>query len=108
MKLRAKTSSWEEFVLSKNKAKKAPPYLYDGPPPTHEDRPEETLDDTEDIYDTKQRESMVEEDDITTAENGFMEGFTQEPPDKKATRKNAISHTDEMADELAKEDAEDS
>jgi hypothetical protein len=94
--------------LSKNKAKKAPPYLYDGPPPSHEDRPEETLDETEDIYDAKQRESMIEEDDITPAEGGFMEGFTQEPPSKKETRKNAISHTDEVADELAKEDAEDS
>jgi hypothetical protein len=36
-----------------------------------------------------------------------MEGFEQEPPSKKATRKNAISHDDSISDELAKADAED-
>ncbi len=90
--------------MSKPKPKKAPPYFYDGPPPSEEEK----VDETEDIYDTETRENMLQEDDITTAEDGFMMGREQEPPDKKATRKNAISHTDEIADELAKEDAEDS
>jgi len=36
-----------------------------------------------------------------------MKGREQEPPNKKETRKNAISHDDQIADELAKEDAED-
>ena len=31
----------------------------------------------------------------------------QEPPSKKETRKNAVSHDDQIADELAKEDSED-
>ncbi len=88
---------------AKNKSKKAPPYLYDGPPQDKADREEET----DDVYDPDQREAMLDEDEVTTAEAGFMEGYTQEPPGKKVTRKNAISHTDETADELAKEDAED-
>jgi len=89
-------------------AKKPPPYFYDGPPLIHEDRPVETLNETEDIYDIHQRESMLHEDDISSTEEGFMIGREQEPPDKKATRKNAIGHKDQIATELAKEDAEDS
>jgi hypothetical protein len=89
-------------------AKKPPPYFYDGPPLIHEDRPVETLNETEDIYDIHQRESMLQEDDISSTEEGFMIGREQEPPDKKATRKNAIDHKDQIATELAKEDAEDS
>jgi hypothetical protein len=89
--------------MSKPKAKKAPPYLYDGPPPTKEDRVEET----DDLYDTDQREAMLDNDEVTAAEAGFMEGHEQETPSKKETRKNAISHTDEIATESAKEDAED-
>jgi hypothetical protein len=91
--------------MSKNKpkAKKAPPYLYDGPVLSKEDKVEET----DDVYDTQERETMLDDDEVTAAEAGFMEGFQQEPPSKKQTRKNAVSHTDEIADELAKEDAED-
>ena len=51
---------------------------------------------------------MVREDEISTAEDGFMMGREQEPPNKKETRKAAIGHSDEVAVELAKEDAEDS
>jgi len=87
---------------------KKPPYFYEGPPLIHEDRPVETLNETEDIYDIHQRESMLQEDDISSTEEGFMIGREQEPPDKKATRKNAIDHKDQIATELAKEDAEDS
>ena len=89
--------------MSKKKTKKAPPYLYDGPPPSEDEKEEET----EDIYNTGVRERMEDEDEITAAEEGFMEGREQEPPSKKETRKNAISHDDQIADELAKEDSED-
>jgi hypothetical protein len=50
---------------------------------------------------------MLEEDDITAAEEGFMKGHEQEPPAKKETRKKAVSHDDTIAVELAKEDSED-
>jgi len=89
--------------MAKTKQKKAPPYLYDGPPQDRADREEET----DDVYNADEREAMLDEDELTAAEAGFMEGYTQEAPSKKQTRKNAISHTDETADELAKEDAED-
>ena len=89
--------------MAKPKPKKAPPHLYTGPALDKEDRAEET----DDIYNTEEREELLEDDEITAAEAGFMEGYTQEGPSKKATRKNAISHTDETATELAKEDAED-
>jgi hypothetical protein len=87
--------------MSKNK-KKAPPHFYKGPPLSKEDKDEET----DDLYDTNERENMLEDDEITAAENGFMEGREQEP-NKKETRKNAISHDDQIAVELAKEDSED-
>ena len=89
--------------MANPKTKKAPPHLYTGPPPTKEDRKEET----DDIYNPQEREEMLEDDEVTAAEASFMEGYTQEGPSKKATLKNAVSHTDEVADELAKEDAED-
>ena len=86
-----------------SKPKKAPPYLYTGPPPEKEDR----VDESDDLYNPDEREEQLRDDGITAAEAGFMEGYTQESPSKKATRKNAISHTDEIATELAKEDSED-
>lgn len=89
--------------MSKTKPKKAPPYLYEGPSPSKDDMVEET----DDVYNTDQREAMLDNDEVTAAEAGFMQGREQEPPSKKETRKNAISHTDETATELAKEDAED-
>jgi hypothetical protein len=88
--------------MSKPKTKKPPPYLYDGPPPSEQEREEET----EDLYDTGAREAMLENDDITAAEEGFMEGHEQEPPAKKETRKKAVSHDDTISVELAKEDTE--
>ena len=85
-----------------SKAKKKPqPHFYTGEP-----KPD-TEEETEDIYDTGVRERLEDEDEITAAEGGFMEGHEQEPPSKKETRKNAISHDDQIADELAKEDSED-
>ena len=90
--------------MSKPKAKKkAPSYFYEGPPLSKEDKAEET----DDIYDAGERETMLDDDELTAAEEGFMEGREQEPPSKKETRKNAVSHDDQIADELAKEDAED-
>lgn len=89
--------------MSKPKARKPPPYFYDGPPESEQEKEEET----EDLYDTGTREAMLDEDEITAAEEGFMEGREQEPPSKKATRKNAVSHDDSVSDELAKEDSED-
>jgi hypothetical protein len=82
--------------------KKAPSHFYQGPPESKEDKAEET----DDVYDTEERETMLDDDEITAAEAGFMQGRDQEPS-KKETRKNAISHDDQIADELAKEDAED-
>jgi hypothetical protein len=86
--------------MSKQK-KKPQPYLYDGPAKA------ETEGETEDIYDNEQREQLLDDDEITDAEEGFMIGHEQEPPNKKQTRKNAVSHDDSVADELAKEDSED-
>jgi hypothetical protein len=85
------------------KGKKAPPYLYDGPPLDKETKEEQG----DDVYDSDEREAMLDDDEMTAAEEGFMRGREGEPPSKKETRKNAVSHTDEIADELAKEDAED-
>jgi hypothetical protein len=84
------------------KAKKAPPHFYKGPPLTEKEKKEET----DDIYDTEEREEMLEDDEITAAEAGFMQGREQETPSKKETRKNAQSHDDSVSVELAKEDAE--
>jgi hypothetical protein len=61
---------------------------------------------TEDIYDDEQREKMLDDDEITAAEEGFMKGRDDEGPSKKETRKNAISHDDQVSVELAKEDSE--
>ncbi len=88
--------------MAKPKPKKAPPHLYTGPPMDKEDR----VDESDDIYNPDEREEQLEDDEVTAAEAGFMEGYTQEAPGKKVTQKNAVSHTDEIADELAKEDAE--
>jgi hypothetical protein len=80
--------------------KKPKPHFFAGEPP---DRTEET----EDIYNSQEREEMLEDDEITAAEEGFMKGREDEGPSKKQTRKNAVSHDDSISVELAKEDAED-
>jgi hypothetical protein len=83
-----------------NKQRKKPqPYFYTGPT-----KPDE--DETEDIYNNEERERMLDDDEMTTAEEGFMEGREQEPPNKKETRKKAVSHADTISVELAKEDTE--
>lgn len=84
-----------------SKAKKKPlPHFYSGEPKA------DTEEETEDIYNSKEREEMLDDDEITAAEEGFMNG-REEQPSKKETRKNAVSHDDQIAVELAKEDAED-
>ena len=42
---------------------------------------------TEDIYDDKQREEMLDEDEITAAENAFMQGREMKPKQMKGTKK---------------------
>jgi len=90
--------------MSKPKARKKPaPHFYEGPPLTKEEKAEET----DDIYDAEERETMLDDDELTAAEEGFMNGREQGTPNKKETRKNAISHDDSISVELAKEDSED-
>ncbi|HLN46001.1 MAG: hypothetical protein ACM3WQ_06795 [Chloroflexota bacterium] len=59
---------------------------------------------TEDIYNTEERERMLENDEITDAEEGFMIGHEQEPPNKRETRRK--SHDDSVSGRLAEEDAQ--
>lgn len=88
----------------KTRAKNPPPYFYQGPPLSKEEKEGQT----NDPYDTDERENMLNQDEMTPAEAGFMMGREQEPPSKKETRKNAISHDDTVSVELAKADTEDS
>jgi hypothetical protein len=83
-----------------SKTKKPKPYFSTEAPKTEKEE-------TDDIYDSEQREQMLEDDEITPAEEGFMLG-REEEPSKKETRKKSVGHVDSIADELAKEDAEDS
>ena len=85
------------IVVSKQKKKR---YIQ----PEDSEEAEKEDEETEDIYDAKQRERMLEEDEISVAEEGFMQG-RDEPPNKKETRKK--SHDDSISVELAKQDAED-
>ncbi len=89
--------------MSKKLRKKPLPYFYEGPPLSKQEKEGET----DDVYDTDERETMLDNDEITAAEEGFMKGSEQEPPSKKETRKKAISHDDSISVELAKEDSED-
>ncbi len=86
--------------MSKAKKKPQPHFFTGDPKPDIEEE-------TEDIYNAKEREEMLEDDEITDAEEGFMIGREEEGPSKKETRKNAVDHDDQIAVELAKEDAED-
>jgi hypothetical protein len=89
--------------MSKPKRKQPPPHLYPG---KGEGKDEADDDETEDVYNDEQREKMLDDDEITAAEEGFMKGRENEAPSKKKTRKNTVSHTDTTSVELAKEDAE--
>jgi hypothetical protein len=56
---------------------------------------------TEDIYNDKQRESMLKGDEITASENAFMEGREMD-----MKKKNKSSHDDSVSVELAKQEYE--
>ena len=56
---------------------------------------------TEDIYDDKQREEMLDEDEIAAAENAFMQGREMTPDKKKHP-----AHKDTVSVELAEEEYE--
>jgi hypothetical protein len=89
--------------MGKTRKKIPPPHFYTG----EQNAKSETENETFDAYDNKQREQMLDNDELTAAEAGFMQGREQEPPSKKATRRNAVSHDDSISVELAKEDSED-
>lgn len=59
---------------------------------------------TEDIYDDKQREQMLEDDEITAAENAFMEGREMKMNKERKTKKKG--HDDSMSVELSKQEYE--
>ncbi|MCL1978157.1 MAG: hypothetical protein FWG55_08695 [Candidatus Bathyarchaeota archaeon] len=88
--------------MGKIKRKVPPPYFYSGEHETKNENERETFD----VYNSTQREQMLEDDEMTAAEEGFMCGREQEPS-KKETQRNAISHDDSTSVELAKEDSED-
>ena len=54
---------------------------------------------TEDIYDDKQREEMLKEDEITASENAFMQGREMTPDKKKHP-----AHKDTVSVELAEDE----
>jgi hypothetical protein len=56
---------------------------------------------TEDIYVDEQREKMLDEDEITAAENAFMQGREMTPKKMKGNKK--MSHDDSVSVELAEE-----
>jgi hypothetical protein len=57
---------------------------------------------TEDIYDDEQRERMLDEDEISAAENAFMQGRELKP--KKVESSKKTSHNDTVSVELAEEE----
>jgi hypothetical protein len=64
------------------------------------ERQEET--ETEDIYDEEQRERMLDEDEITAAENAFMQG--REMKTKRIKKNKKTPHNDTVSVELAEEE----
>ncbi len=59
---------------------------------------------TEDIYDDKQREQMLEDDEITAAENAFMEGREMKIKKERIAKKKG--HDDSISVELSKQEYE--
>ena len=58
--------------------------------------------DTMDIYDDDQRNEMLKTDEITAAENGFIQGREMKPKEIKKTK--TPPHEDSVSVELAKEE----
>jgi hypothetical protein len=56
---------------------------------------------TEDIYDDEQRENMLDDDEITAAENAFMQGREMKLEKRKGKK---TSHTDTVSVELAEDE----
>ena len=56
---------------------------------------------TEDIYDDEQREAMLEEDEITAAENAFMQGREMKI---KKRKEREITHDDTVSVKLAEDE----
>jgi hypothetical protein len=65
-------------------------------------REEEDEEETEDIYDEKQLEEMLENDEITEAEYSFMLGREKVRKKKKGLGLERREHEDTYAGELAK------
>jgi hypothetical protein len=59
---------------------------------------------TEDIYDDRQREEMLKEDEITAAESAFMQGREMKPEKRK--RRTQTDHKDTVSVELAEDEYE--
>ena len=57
---------------------------------------------TMDIYDDDQRNEMLEKDEITAAENAFMQGREMKSEDIKKAKKNV--HDDSVSVELSKKE----
>jgi len=57
---------------------------------------------TMDIYNDDQRNEMLKTDEITAAENAFMQGREMKPKDIKKVKKSM--HSDTVSVELAKEE----
>lgn len=64
-------------------------------------RTDEEKTETEDIYDDKQREEMLDEDEITAAENAFMQGR-----EMTLDKKKRATHKDTVSVELAEDEYE--
>ena len=72
---------------------------------TDDVEPDENLEqETEDIYNDKQREQMLEDDEITASENAFMEGREMKPEKDKKAKK--TGHDDSVSVELSKQEYE--
>jgi hypothetical protein len=56
---------------------------------------------TEDIYVDEQRERMLDDDEITAAENAFMQGREMKPEKRKGKK---TTHNDTVSVELAEEE----
>jgi hypothetical protein len=56
---------------------------------------------TEDIYDDEQREKMLDDDEITAAENAFMQGREMKLEKRKGKK---TSHNDTVSVELAEDE----
>ncbi len=70
-----------------------------------EEEDEET--ETEDIYDEKQLEEMLENDEITEAEYSFMLGREKVRKKRKGLGLDRLEHQDTHAGELAKNEYQD-